>query len=153
MISLHTLGQTITLMPVIFTLNVQMGRGGLAKPSSQPKMGELPCHLLETGLGKGPDEGKPVTIWAVRIATPAHCWLENKPASSWIFFRTFHHWSEELQARWKTPWSLGAPLKGGGIKVGLLGTFFFFLIHHSRHKAGTEEDAGEINWKSLLGSI
>lgn len=43
----------------------------------------------------------------------------------------------------KTPYSSGAPLKGGGIKLGLL--CVFVLIHHSRHKAGTEEDAGEIN--------
>ena len=43
----------------------------------------------------------------------------------------------------KTHWSSAAPLKGKGIKLGLL--HIVFSIHRSRQKAGTEEDAGEIN--------
>jgi len=43
----------------------------------------------------------------------------------------------------KIHWSSAEPLKGGGIRLGLL--FIVFSMHRSRHKAGTEEDAEEIN--------
>lgn len=52
--------------------------------------------------------------------------------------------------RKKTHWSSAAPLKGEGIKLGLL--CIVLSIHCSRHKAAAAEDAGEINLKSSLGS-
>lgn len=103
-------------------------------------------------LGKGPDEGKPVTIWAVWMLTPTQCWLEGKPVSSWLQVNPFQNLSSlksgAIKQRIKTHWSSAVPLKGEGIKLGLL--HIAFSMHCSRHKAGTDEDAGEISWKSSL---
>lgn len=113
------------------------GPRGACQAFPTAKNGWIPLPPTGNWLGKRPGEGKPVTIWAVWIATPTRCWLENKPASSWLqgnLLQNLPSLKWELKARWKTPWSSAAPLKGGGIKTGLLGMFGFFLIHGSRQK-------------------
>lgn len=140
-------------MPVILTLNVQMGQGGLAKPSPQPKMGEFSYHLLETGWGKDQvkENQSPAGLCGLQHQHTAGWRTSLHPAGCrWTSFRTFHHCSGELKASWKTPWSSAAPSKVGGIKVGLLGMFGFCFFFDSSFKT---QDAGEINWKSSLGSV